>query len=132
MTQVARWLLAGLVTLAAFAGVTWLFGGLVLLVFGLDADLRWSIAGGAGVATAALAALWGQGFATRSADDTGDVGRPPTTAGPENGGSVPDGGNVRNEIKGGVSGQVVQGRDFYGPLSFGSAEAPRDADGDLS
>ncbi len=125
MTQVARWLLAGLVTVAAFATVTWLCGGLILPVFTLDPDLRWSIAGGAGVAVAALAALWGQGFATRSRDDVGDDRPAPAT-------EVPESGDVRNEIKGDVSGQVVQGRDFYGPLSFGAVEAPRAADGDFS
>lgn len=63
MTRSAlRWAVAALVTIAAFAGVTWICGAFVLPMH--DGGVRWGIAGGLGVAVAALAALWGHTYAT--------------------------------------------------------------------
>lgn len=57
-----RWVAAALVTIAAFAVATWICGAFVLQV--RDGGVRWGIAGGLGVAVAALAALWGHSYAT--------------------------------------------------------------------
>jgi len=60
-----RWLVAGLVTAAVFAATLLVSAALVLpLWIKSDAD-RWVVAGSVGVAMAALAALWGAGFARR-------------------------------------------------------------------
>ena len=58
MGLVARWLVAVVVTVAAFGVSLWLCGALLLpLVLKSGAD-RWVVAAGLGVAVAALTALW--------------------------------------------------------------------------
>jgi hypothetical protein len=57
-----RWGVAAAVTIAAFTAATWISGALVLTMH--DNAVKWGIAGGLGVAAAALAALWGQSYAT--------------------------------------------------------------------
>jgi hypothetical protein len=57
-----RWAVAVLVTIAVFAAATWICGAFVLPM--RDGVVRWGIAGGLGVAVAALAALWGHSYAT--------------------------------------------------------------------
>lgn len=65
MDRVVRWLVALVVTLAAFSGSLWVSGTLVLPIWIKSGTDRWVIAAGLGVAVAALAALWGVSFAQR-------------------------------------------------------------------
>jgi len=113
---VLRWTVAVAVTIAAFAAATWVCGALVLAALKMhDAGVRWGVAGGLGVAVAALAALWGASFATGEARQPqpqpgqAPEGAPPATAGP-----AADGGEVEavNEIGGGTFQQPLQGRDL--------------------
>lgn len=123
MERISKWWLAGLATLAAFSATTWICGALVLAAFRIDSPTRWGIAGGAGVAVAALAALWGASFASRSEDKTGEQEptRPTATAVECDG--------VHNVIKGDVvGGSVLQGRDFHGPVTLGPNNPPRRPD----
>ncbi|MFD5908782.1 hypothetical protein ACFWHL_08745 [Streptomyces massasporeus] len=50
-------------TTVAFAGTTWLCGALLLAPVMHDSAVRWTVACGAGAALAALAAMWGHGYA---------------------------------------------------------------------
>jgi hypothetical protein len=120
--QMTKWCIAGLVTITAFAVVTWICGSLALSPLSLDSGARWGIAASAGVAVAALAALWGHGFATRvqeGAEHEAYAKAPATASGTP---------NVHNEIRGDVQGSVLQGRDIYGPVIFGAADPPRHPD----
>jgi hypothetical protein len=65
-----RWFIAAVVTVAVF-WIALLVPALVILprYIASDAD-RWVIAAGLGVAVAALAALWGAGFARREPADS--------------------------------------------------------------
>jgi len=112
MRLIVRWLAAGLVTVTAFAGVTWLCGALVLANAIDDSAARWSVAGGLGVAVAALAALWGHSFAEGGKHSEGLSGSDAPGAGRQmDSGS----GNTRNKISGGTFyGPVIQGRDHAG------------------
>ncbi|MER7760638.1 hypothetical protein [Streptomyces sp. NPDC097619] len=56
--------MAGLVTVVGFAVPTWLCGAVILPVVLADAGIRWSLASALGAALAALAGMWGYGFAT--------------------------------------------------------------------
>jgi len=99
-----RWAVAVLVTIAAFAVATWICGAFVLTVH--DGGVRWGIAGGLGVAVAALAALWGHSYATGSQEKPAS---PETRAGPS------AAGGTSNAISGGTfHGPVIQGRDIDG------------------
>jgi hypothetical protein len=114
VARIVRWGLAGLVTVAAFAATTWICGALILPIMTPDPDIRWSIAGGAGLAVAALAALWGQGFATapqENADRDGHAEIEDKTR---------ESPRVDNKIVGTIQGgQVIQGGDFSGPITLG-------------
>ena len=55
MKPLIRWLIAGLVTVAAFAVATLICGIVVLPTIMKDGGARWGVAGGLGVAVAALA-----------------------------------------------------------------------------
>ncbi|WP_405640466.1 hypothetical protein [Streptomyces uncialis] len=66
MERFGRWVVAFLVTVAAFAVSTWLCGALVLPSVLKDPAIRWSVASALGATAAALAAMWGYGFATRA------------------------------------------------------------------
>lgn len=104
-----RWLVAVMVTVAAFAMTTWICGALILPVVMRDPGVRWGVAGACGVAVAALAALWGHSFASagRSEDPVpANVQRATSAA------TTTGLGNTRNRISGGTfHGSVVQGRD---------------------
>lgn len=80
--RTARWWVAGLVTAAAFGLAAGISGAFLLPVVMRSAADRWVVAAGLGVAVAALAALWGQSWATR--EDGGEVrghpARPGATA----------------------------------------------------
>jgi hypothetical protein len=69
MSRSGRWLIAGLVTLAAFVVTAWLSGALILPLFLTSSGDRWALASGIGGATAVFAATWGQWWATQ-ADNT--------------------------------------------------------------
>jgi hypothetical protein len=124
MKQLARWWLAGLVTVGAFSAATWICGALILPALTDNLDIRWSIAGGAGVATAALAALWGHVFAIQPQE--GPMNDKHAAPAAESGEHC----EMRNEVGGDVHGPVFQGRDFSGPISFGTAGATDDAEPD--
>jgi hypothetical protein len=113
--QTVRWCIAGLATAATFSAVTWIGGALALSALRLDSGARWGIAGGAGVAVAALTALWGHGFATRGEEDADRQGQEKTPA------TTAESENTVNKIRGDVQGSSVQGRDIYGPVTFGDA-----------
>ncbi|WP_237408883.1 hypothetical protein [Streptomyces sp. M2CJ-2] len=66
MNRLARWTVAGVVTVGSFAAVTTLCGAWVLPPMMEDAAIRWGLASAVGAALAALAAAWGYGFATRT------------------------------------------------------------------
>lgn len=70
MQQTVRWLVAASVVLGTFAASAWVAGALVLPVWMRSETDRWAIGSGLGVALAALAALWGKGFAQRRLDDS--------------------------------------------------------------
>lgn len=116
MNQTVRWCIAGLATVATFSAVTWIGGALALSALRLDSGARWGIAGGAGVALAALTALWGHGFATRAEENADKKKEPETPA------SASGTENFSNKIKGDVKGSAVQGRDIYGPVTFGNVD----------
>ena len=63
LDRFGRWLVAVTVTTVAFAGTTWLCGALLLAPVMHDSAVRWTVACGAGAALAALAAMWGHGYA---------------------------------------------------------------------
>lgn len=124
MEPLVRWLVAGLVTVAAFAGATWICGALALPTVMKDGGVRWGVAGSLGVAVAALAALWGHSFATaeraKDAAPLPSAGEPATT--------VTGPGTTRNKISGGTfHGPVIQGRDITGP-PIGGSSPPRTGD----
>ena len=64
MDRGTRWLLAVVVTVVAFMVPTVVCGVWLLPTWLKDAPTCWAVASGLGVAVAALAALWGHGFAT--------------------------------------------------------------------
>lgn len=115
MKQFARWLVAALVTVAAFSVATWACGVLILLTLTRDPGVRWGISASVGVAVSALAALWGHGFASRASEAADqDAGSATGTIHCQ---------DVHNEITGGiVGGHVVQARDVHGSVSFGFPE----------
>ncbi len=107
MRTTLRWLVAVLVTITAFAVATLLCGALVLAHALRDPTVRWGIAGGLGVAVAALAALWGHSFAKGEQPAGATLGSdsPGTT-----GAAASGAGNTRNKISGGTFlGPVIQG-----------------------
>jgi hypothetical protein len=67
-----------------------------------------------------LTALWGASFASRSEDKADqEVQAQPTATAVER-------DDVHNVIKGDVvGGSVLQGRDFYGPITLGPNDPPR-------
>ena len=74
MSRVGRWLVAVVVTVAAFGVSLWVCGALLLpLVLRSEAD-RWVVSAGLGVAVAALAALWGASWAGQSEDSSSGPG----------------------------------------------------------
>lgn len=73
MGRAGRWWLAGLVTVAVFAVTAWVLAAFVLPPVMASAGDRWVVAAGAGTAVAALAALWGQSWATRVEAGTSDA-----------------------------------------------------------
>jgi hypothetical protein len=122
MTRPARrWVLAALVTVAAFTLSTWVCGAFVLPM--RDGAVRWGIAGGLGVAVAALAALWGASYATAEQEHEQPAAETAQAAPVGN-------GRTTNKITGGTfHGPVTQGRDIGilnldGPAEVEAPESP--------
>jgi len=95
--RTVKWWLAGLVTVTVFGLAAWVSGAFLLPAVMRSAADRWVVAAGFGVAVAALAALWGQSWATRegggAASGTGRrPGRPGATATGER--SIAAGGDI--------------------------------------
>ena len=63
MGRVGRWLLAGLISMVAFAGAAWISGAVLLVPLLVSTTDRWAVASGIGVSVAAFAAMWGQWWA---------------------------------------------------------------------
>jgi hypothetical protein len=61
--RTGRWLLAGLISMAAFAGAAWISGAVLLVPLLASSTDRWAVASGIGVSVAAFAAMWGQWWA---------------------------------------------------------------------
>lgn len=124
MKPLVRWLVASLVTVAVFAVLTAICGALVLPTVMKDPGSRWGVAGGLGVAVAALAALWGHSFAT--AERSASPAHRALTAESTNTETGP--GATSNNISGGTFHQsVIQGRDISGPVVNGGV-SPQTAD----
>jgi hypothetical protein len=103
---------AVLVTIAAFTVATWVAGAFVLPMH--DGGVRWGIAGGLGVAVAALAALWGHSYASTEHEE-------PATQTAYT--ASPNAGRTSNRISGGTFyGPVIQGRSVSG-LDLGNSAA---------
>jgi hypothetical protein len=62
-----RWWAAGLLTIVAFVVTAWVLAAFVLPPLMASQSDRWVVAAGAGTAVGALAALWGQSWATQAA-----------------------------------------------------------------
>ncbi|MFE9429093.1 hypothetical protein ACFYNO_39800 [Kitasatospora sp. NPDC006697] len=125
MQRDARWVVAGAVTVAAFAVPTWLCGAVALPGVLADPASRWAVASALGVALAALAALWGHGFATRPREE-GPVPGPAVQA---PGLAVQASGPRAVAIGGGNRGDVITG-DTTGdavPAAPGQAAAEEPA-----
>jgi tetratricopeptide (TPR) repeat protein len=103
MTRPAfRWAVAVLVTIAAFAAATWICGAFALPI--RDGAVRWVIAASLGLAVAALAALWGNSYATAERQQPAAEGEHADTAGT---------GNTYDTISGGAfHGPVTQAREI--------------------
>jgi hypothetical protein len=106
MRQFGRWWVAGLVTMLTFTVCAWICGALILPTVINDPNVRWGLAGGLGVAVAALAALWGHSFATAQSEAPTSlksaVNRPQSEAiavGGENTGIISTGGNAVNVLQ---------------------------------
>jgi len=112
MRAIARWGVAFLAVIAAFAVPAWLCDALILPHVIKDPGVRWGVATAPGLAVATFVGLWAYDYVKRATD-----GEPA-----EHGGSAEDGtphpastgrGNTKNSIKGGLfTGPVLQGRDI--------------------
>ena len=70
MSRAARWLVAVVVTVAAFGVSLWVCGVFLLPLWLKSGADRWVVAAGLGVAVAAQAALWGASWAGRHSEDS--------------------------------------------------------------
>lgn len=114
MRRNMRWAVAVGVTVAGFAVPTWLCGAIVLPSMLSDPAIRWGLASALGVAMAALAALWGHGFATRTGEESSQ--------------RTPSGVSVQAV---GARSVAVHGNPAGG-ISTGDTGAPRPPSGPLS
>ncbi|MDQ1018866.1 hypothetical protein [Streptomyces afghaniensis] len=104
MRRIIRWAAAGLVTAVVFAVPTWLCGAVFLPSVVTDDVIRWTLSSALGVALAALAVAWGQGFATRAQQEdspTPPSDSPVTASGPR---SIAVKGNPTGPISTGDTG----------------------------
>ena len=108
MSRVLRWSVAIMVTLVAFAAITWAAGAVVLPHLIADHGDRWVIAAGCGVALAALAATWGYRYATAEAAGAPKAVRPAEPAPGER--SISVNGNLSGIASTGDNALNVQGQ----------------------
>jgi hypothetical protein len=112
-----RWMVAALVTAAAFAVFTWVSGVFLFTRLLPSPDVRWPVAFGVGAAAAAFAGLWGQSWATGNGNADRVAGL--TLAG------IADGlaGRLRSQWE--REAQVRRLNEPYPlPLSWTAADAP--------
>jgi hypothetical protein len=74
MHRKTRWLVAFGVTAVVFAVSLWVSGALLLPLWVKSDSDRWVIASSLGVALAALAGLWGAGFAQNQNEKASEIG----------------------------------------------------------
>jgi hypothetical protein len=72
MGRAGRWIVAGLVTMTAFAVATWVSGAFLFTRLLPSPDVRWPAAVAIGAAVAAFTGLWGQSWATDSGGRVSD------------------------------------------------------------
>lgn len=77
MSRAGRWLVAVVVTVAAFGVSLWVCGALLLPLWLKSGADRWVVAAGLGVAVAALAALGCASWAGQSEDSSSAQGKLP-------------------------------------------------------
>jgi protein-S-isoprenylcysteine O-methyltransferase Ste14 len=70
MSRTGRWLVVGVVMVAAFGVSLWVCGALLLPLWLKSGADRWVVAAGLGVAVAALAALWGASWVGGQSEDS--------------------------------------------------------------
>jgi hypothetical protein len=122
MDRGTRWLLAGVVTVAAFLVPTVVCGVWLLPTWLKDGPTCWAVASGLGVAVAALAALWGHGFASG--------GEAQKTAAEPDTGSATASGNRAVAIQGPVKGNISTGDSgvpHSAPDAFRRGSTPAEA-----
>jgi hypothetical protein len=122
MERFVRWVVAALVTAAAFAVPTWICGALVLPSVLKDPAIRWGLACALGVAMAALAALWGHDFATQTQENAGDRESPGRVVRASGGRAVAVGGSNRGSISTGGTAAPYQ---FPRPVAGGRSPNPQ-------
>src|SRR5437868_4297644 len=66
--RAGRWLVAGLIALAALGVATWVSGAFALTRLLPSPDIRWPVAFVIGAAAAGFAGLWGQSWAAQTGD----------------------------------------------------------------
>jgi hypothetical protein len=74
MSRTVKWLVAIVVTVAAFGLSVWVGGALLLPLWLKSGADRWAVAAALGTAVAALAALWGASWAGQAEDSSSGPG----------------------------------------------------------
>lgn len=126
MRRSVRWVVAVLVTAAAFGVSTWLCGAVVLPSMLEDPGARWGVAAGLGAALAALSAAWGYNFATRTRPGSTPPAPPVPSAQASGVRSVAVSGNPAGNISTGDTGTppAPSGPDRTQPVPPATAPAP--------
>jgi hypothetical protein len=96
MSRAIRWLVAAMVTVAAFGVGLWACGALLLPLWLKSGADRWVVAAGLGVAVAALAALWGASWAGKSEESSSGPGERSISAGGDISGIASTGDGTTN------------------------------------
>jgi hypothetical protein len=124
-----RWAVAVLVTITAFAAATWICGAFVLPT--RDGGVRWGIAGGLGVAVAALAALWGHSYATGEHEQPEHEEAQPAATGKNSASFTISGGTFHGPVTQardvGIINLTSQGTSSPSPLPPSAGSLPPDS-----
>jgi hypothetical protein len=96
MSRAGRWLVAVVVTVAAFGVSLWVCGALLLPLWLKSGADRWVVAAGVGVAVAALAALGSASWAGRSEESSSGPGERSISAGRDISGIASTGDGTTN------------------------------------
>ena len=96
MSRAGRWLVAVVVTVAAFGVSLWVCGALLLPLWLKSGADRWVVAAGLGVAVAALAALGCASWAGQSEDSSSGPGKRSISAGGDISGIASTGDGTTN------------------------------------